>query len=367
VGPPDPRRLSRSLRRSLLFAILLLVLFLVFLRTSSRPSPGPAGTASGSIEVFFSRPDAASASFRGGPDAHLAQAIDAAQRTIEMAIYDLDLWSVRDALLRAHARGVDVRLVVESDNLDQPELAALIAAGIPVVADELESLMHDKFTVLDDREVWTGSMNYTVNDAYRNDNNLVRLRSASAAEVYRDEFEEMFSARAFGALSPPGEGRSLRLDDGSKLEIYFAPDDRPLPRLLELIRGADASIDFLAFSFTSPELAQALAEKARDGVRVRGVIEAGQAENLGSQWGALRRGGLDVLIDANPANMHHKVLILDGRTVVFGSYNLSRSAEASNDENLVVAEVPALADGFEMEFERIYRAAASAGPILERR
>ena len=53
--------------------------------------------------------------------------------------------------------------------------------------------MHDKFTVIDGREVWTGSMNYTVNDAYFNDNNLIRLRDSAAAQAYAAEFDEMFN------------------------------------------------------------------------------------------------------------------------------------------------------------------------------
>ncbi|MEK7682538.1 MAG: hypothetical protein AAB321_00640 [Chloroflexota bacterium] len=47
--------------------------------------------------------------FEGGPDAALAQAIDQAQYTVEVAAYEFDLWSLRDALIRAHRRGATVR------------------------------------------------------------------------------------------------------------------------------------------------------------------------------------------------------------------------------------------------------------------
>ena len=52
--------------------------------------------------------------------------------------------------------------------------------------------MHNKFVILDRLEVWTGSMNYTINGAYHNDNNLVRVRSNRLADNYTAEFEEMF-------------------------------------------------------------------------------------------------------------------------------------------------------------------------------
>jgi phosphatidylserine/phosphatidylglycerophosphate/cardiolipin synthase-like enzyme len=342
--------------RAAVFGAVLVVLFVAFLWQSAPESPpAPDPRLSAHLEVRFTRPDPNGPStLRGGPDADLAQAIDRAETTVDMAIYDLNLWSIRDALLAAKRRGVDVRLVVESDNLASPELAELIAAGIPVVADGAEPLMHDKFTVIDGAEVWTGSMNYTIRDGYRNDNNLVTLRSAEAAAAYHDEFEEMFLDGAFGALSPPGSGLRLHLEDGSAIEIYFAPDDRPLDRLVELIEAAESQVDFLAFAFTSPDLAGAIRARAAAGVRVRGVIESGQAENLGSEWPALRDAGLDVRLDGNPANMHHKVIVIDRSVVVFGSYNLSRSAEYFNDENLVVVHGPAIAARFLAEFERVF-------------
>jgi phosphatidylserine/phosphatidylglycerophosphate/cardiolipin synthase-like enzyme len=341
--------------RALGFAALLIVLLLAFARLASSHSSLPTPAVSDSIEVYFSRPiPGRPSSLRGGPDAALASAIDRADHSIDMAIYNLDLWSVRDALLRAADRGVDVRLVVEADNLGQPEILALIAAGIPVVADGWEPLMHDKFTVIDGGELWTGSMNYTVSDAYFNNNNLVRLRSPEAAAEYRHEFEEMFLDEAFGLFSPAGAGAALKLPDGTPIEVYFAPDDRPLGRLVELVASAEESVDLLAFSLTSDELTRALIERAEAGVRVRGVLDSDQAANLGSEWNALRQAGLDVHLDGSPDLMHHKVLILDGAVVVTGSYNFSRSAEEQNDENLVIVYDRGMAERYQEEFERVY-------------
>ena len=90
----------------------------------------------------------------------------------------LNLWSIRDALLHAHQRGVVVRLVMESDNMDTSEVQDLLDAGIHIIGDQREGLMHDKFVVIDRSEVWTGSMNYTVTGAYKDNNNLLLIRSA---------------------------------------------------------------------------------------------------------------------------------------------------------------------------------------------
>lgn len=352
--PPGGRLKRLRLSTGLAF-LLLAALFAAFVALNRSTEPAPSLRVGGFLEVRFTRPVAdGPRSLRGGPDADLAQAIDQAQSSVDMAIYDLNLWSVRDALLRAERRGVRVRLVVETDNLDSPELYDLIAAGIPVVADGWDWLMHDKFTVIDGREVWTGSMNYTVRDGYFNDNNLLRLVSDDVAAAYAEEFEEMFVEDTFGAFSPPGDGRTARLSDGTEVEVYFAPDDRPLRRLLALVESAQSRIDFLAFAFTSSDLAQAMIEADRRGVAVRGVIEAGQAANLGTQWDVFDRAGLDVRLDGNPDNMHHKVIVIDAVTVVTGSYNLSRSAEEFNDENLVVIHAAELGALFLEEVDRIY-------------
>ena len=310
-------------------------------------------------QVYFTHPESLSAqTYRGGPDQALVEAIDRARLSVDMAVYDLNLWSVRDALLAADQRGVTVRLVVESDNIDQDEIQELKAAGLPVLGDRREGLMHDKFTVIDRLEVWTGSMNYTLSDTYRNNNNLVRLRSERLAEDYTTEFEEMFVEDRFGPGSPADTPYSQLAVDGTDLEVYFSPEDGTAVRLVDLVQAAQESVYFLAYSFTQDELAEALLERSQAGIDVAGVMEARQVEsNTGSDYELFRDAGLDVRLDGNPNHMHHKVLIIDRRIVVTGSYNFSRSAEERNDENTLVIHSPEFTAPFLEEFQRLFAAA----------
>jgi hypothetical protein len=144
---------------------------------------------------------------------------------VDVAVLQLDLWSIRDALLEAHRDGVKVRLVVESDYSDSQELQELIEAGIPVLGDRREGLMHNKFTIIDRQEVWTGSMNYTITDGYRNNNNLVRINSPQLAQNYTTEFEEMFVDDSFGPGSPANTPNPSMILNGVRLESCFSPDD----------------------------------------------------------------------------------------------------------------------------------------------
>jgi phosphatidylserine/phosphatidylglycerophosphate/cardiolipin synthase-like enzyme len=306
--------------------------------------------------VYFTNPDdPKSQSLRGGPDRHLADAIGAARASVDIAVQQLDLWSVRDALIDAHQRGVTVRMVTESDYLDTEEIQQLIEVGIPVLGDRREGLMHDKFVVIDRHEVWTGSMNYTVSEGYRNNNNLVRIRSARLAEDYLAEFAEMFDLDQFGPGSPSNTPYPALTVDGTSLEVYFSPDDGVADHLQRLIGSARESVYFMAFSFTSDELAQAILDRAGAGVTVAGVMEASQyRSNLGSDYDKFRQAGLDVRLDGNPRNMHHKIIIIDQYTVITGSYNFTFSAETQNDENLLILHNPQIAAIFLNEFQDVF-------------
>src|SRR3970282_2160160 len=125
---------------------------------------------------------------------------------------------------------------------DEAEVQALIAGDIPVLGDRRQGLMHDKFVIIDRLEVWTGSMNFTINDAYKNNNNLIRIRSSRLAENYLAEFEEMFVDDDFGPGSPAKPPYSSLSVDGTLLEVYFSPDDGTAARLVDLIASAQESI-----------------------------------------------------------------------------------------------------------------------------
>jgi phosphatidylserine/phosphatidylglycerophosphate/cardiolipin synthase-like enzyme len=353
-----------------LISITITSLVAIFLLTAciesppTATSPQPTVTASGEtstppldwIAIYFSDTHSPTAdSYRGGPDAALADAIHKAHASVDVAIYHLNLWSIRDALIEAHQKGVQVRVVTESDNLDEVEIQELIDAGIPVLGDRRESYMHNKFVVIDNAEVWTGSMNFTTTGAYHNDNHLIRLRSPQLAENYTTEFEEMFTQDFFGDNILSNTPHPQLEIEGALVETYFSPDDGTAGRIVELINAAQSTISFMVYSFTSDEIASALLSQASNGVTVMGVFEENQyLSNAGTKFDQLLASGLDVRLDGNPNNMHHKVLIIDEAIVITGSYNFSNNAEKRNDENTLVIHHPAIAAEYLAEFERVF-------------
>jgi len=319
------------------------------------------------FQVYFTNPaDPMAEDYAGGPDEALADAIHAARLSLDVAVYSLNLWSIRDAILDAYRRGVDMRIVMESDNMDSDEAQALIAAGIPILGDRREGLMHNKFVVIDRQEVWSGSMNFTTGGAYQDNNNLFRIRSLEIAQDYTQEFNEMFVEDKFGpdvvadrvgtaeGLPAHSPYPSLTIGD-TTLEIYFSPNDGVAARLVTLIQSAQESIYFMAYSFTSNDIGAAMMERAEAGVTVTGVMDEGQVNSSqGSEYDPFRQAGLDVRLDGNPGLMHHKVIIIDRNIVITGSYNFSASAEEVNDENLIVIYNADIAAQYLAEFMRIY-------------
>jgi phosphatidylserine/phosphatidylglycerophosphate/cardiolipin synthase-like enzyme len=307
-------------------------------------------------EIYFTDPTSPSASqFDGGLDQPLVAAIDAARLSVHVAIYSLNLNDVRLALIRAHRRGVDVRLVMESDNMDSEDPQDLKDAGIPMLGDRRQGLMHNKFMVIDGSEVWSGSMNYTGSGAYSDNNNLLRIQSTAVAQDYEAEFREMFQKDLFGPdLGDPTPNPHV-LVDGTPIDVYFSPDDHVQAALLTLLDSARSSINFLAYSFTSNPLGDAVARAAAAGVKVHGVMDADQARaDVGTEFDAFRSSGLDVRLDRNAGQMHDKLFIVDDDLVAVGSYNFTASAERVNDENLLVIHSPAIARLYLQEFQRVY-------------
>jgi len=309
--------------------------------------------------VYFTDPGSIEAqTYTGGPGDALAEAISQARVSVDVAAYSLNLWEIRDALLDAQRRGISIRMVTDGANMDVPEVQELIQAGIPVKGDHSKSLMHNKFFVIDRMEVWTGSMNPTLGGAYYDNNDLIRIRNADLAENYTVEFEEMFVESRFsrGSLANTPHPRLVIKD--AEIETYFSPEDGTAERIVELIESAQESIYFLAYSLTSDDISAAIIDRSHDGIEVLGVMDESQFKsNIGTEYEHLLEAGIDVRLDGNPENMHHKLIILDKKIVITGSYNFSNSAETRNDENTLIIHSSEIAQKYLKEFWRVYNEA----------
>lgn len=367
--------MQRTYRLSLLLVLALLVVGAVacsleewndlISQLQNTPTPlalddeFPPAASSAWYRVYFTKPiyPDRPANRPAGLDRPLAAFINTAQKSVDICIFQLDLPNVVQALIDAHTRGVQLRVVTDIDILnnskENPPFKQLQEAGIKVVGGNSNAIMHNKFVVVDGAAVWTGSWNFTANDTFRYNNNAILIQSEQLARNYTVTFEKMFIDGQFGPARKPG-GVTTRLSiNGVAVENYFTPEDDATARIVERLKQAKTSIDFMAFSFTDDTIGKTVRDRAKAGVRVRGVFETTGSETTASEYGILKKAKLQVYQDGNPYLMHHKVFIIDGQTVILGSFNFSRNANTSNDENLLIIDDAALAQAFMQEFERV--------------
>jgi phosphatidylserine/phosphatidylglycerophosphate/cardiolipin synthase-like enzyme len=365
-------------------AIVVLVIALVLaLALFNRPAQGPVGSslpapagpsvspvgspvsvASDVWQVAFtsplSPPDNDPSKHRGSLDDKLVALIGRAARTVDVADYDFDLANVAQAMASAAKRGVRVRMVTDSDTLDntrdaevQAAFATLSAARIPIVPDNRQPIMHNKFTVVDGEWVEMGSWNYTDGDTYHLNNNLAIFHSKELADNYTTEFEKMFVQQKFGPTKPKGVPHPSLQVGGMRMENYFAAEDGVAERVIQKINQAQHTIHFLAFSFTHDGMGRAMLDRHTAGAEVQGIFETTGSNTPFSEYGKMKRAGLDVYQDGNPYVMHHKVILLDDHVTIFGSFNFSDNADRDNDENLLIVDSPEFTAQFEQEYQRV--------------
>jgi phosphatidylserine/phosphatidylglycerophosphate/cardiolipin synthase-like enzyme len=341
-------------------------------RGAGEPTPRPplvVGQGGDWWTVYFTAPQSGADGndVTGTVAAQLIEQIDAAQETIDIAAFELNLTPLAQALVNAHQRGLQVRFFTDDEyglGVDEDEghgqFALLEAAGIPVRTDERTALMHNKFWIFDRQRVWTGSTNATVNDIFRNNNNVLLIDSPVVAAFYEREFAELWAGES-GPTSPSTVDEQSTTVDGSAVQVYFAAEDEVISHLIPLVGSAQSQVRFMAFSFTHDGLGQALLAQAQAGVDVQGIFETRGSETESSELRRLFCAGLPMRQDGNPRTFHHKVIVIDEATVVTGSLNFSENADSSNDENMVVVSNRDLAALYLQEFASRWAEAKAPG------
>jgi phosphatidylserine/phosphatidylglycerophosphate/cardiolipin synthase-like enzyme len=333
---------------------------------STTPQPGAADipTVPGSggewWQVYFSDPNNINnpENIAGSIEEQLINRINATSRSIHIAAFEFNLTPVAEALIAAHERGVEVQWLTDDEHgleadeeADHGQFAMVEEAGIEVRSDDRSALMHNKFWIFDDQTVWTGSTNITVNDMFRNNNNVIVIESPELAAIYEREFAELWDG-SFGPTSPSDVDRQRLTINDTPVGVYFAAEDEVVDQLLPHLQSAQRDTRFMAFSFTQDDLGGVLLDRANAGVDVQGIFETRGSETEFSELRPFYCADLPVRQDGNPQTFHHKVFIVDDQLVITGSFNFSDGANDSNDENAIVIRNTEIASLYLEEFDR---------------
>lgn len=204
--------------------------------------------------------------------------------------------------------------------------------------------MHHKFCVVDHHVLITGSMNPTQTDALRNHNNLLIIDSPTLSSFFEKEFVEMQS----GIYGKGGAHKNTLLRNNYTWNIYFCPEEHCQNTLLNKLEQATHA-DVLVFAFTDEQIALRLAN-----IQSRVIMEKRQSRQKTSVFPLLKKFNVSFKEDNTSATLHHKVFIIDNKTVFFGSYNPTKAGNEWNDEVLLSTNDPLIVNGFIKEFERLW-------------
>ena len=307
----------------------------------------------------------------------LADFIASTARTLELALYDVRLHDdtaeiVREALVGAHDRGVDVRLVYNLDRPDRvpvpppPKTEPELVESLPFATVAIQGwpdLMHHKFVIRDGAAVWTGSTNWTDDSWTREENVIAVVESADVAARFHQDFDQLWTTRD---VQRSGKGDSTAVSvDGKAVRTWFSPKrgEQLAHAIAHALGAAERRVRIASPVITSGPILGTLAEVAADRkLDLAGVVDATQISEVRSQWEAngnasWKLPSLAFVLEnghftgkrstpyapgAVHDYMHAKVTVCDD-TVFVGSFNLSHSGE-QNAENVLQFEDSALAE-----------------------
>jgi phosphatidylserine/phosphatidylglycerophosphate/cardiolipin synthase-like enzyme len=350
---------------------------------------GIATFSAAGLNVFFQSKRAA---IDGKAVSQLVKFIQGARHSLDVAIYDMRNGDVLKAL-KGISTKVQLQILYDNgkaggssttvDPKSSTTAQAISAAGLKAFAQPVKEksghLMHDKFVVRDGTSVWSGSGNFTNGGLLLQDNNFFIMDSPAIAAAYSKTFGDLGSPGHSASHTTSIAGTPTKIKIGNiPVTIFFSTQRGAIEGIETEIKGrlkGSKKIRLIAMLVSDQGiLASLLACKKKD---IKGVLDPHEMKvvmkkktNDPSFWFA---NGDPRFVAANSHAfngtgdkndfMHNKVLIIDDKLVITGSYNFSENAEA-NDENLLIFESAGLAAAYDKYFNALFAQYQKTGAKL---
>lgn len=144
--------------------------------------------------------------------------------------------------------------------------------------------------------------------------------------------------------------RRAKFDEGNPA-IYFTPGDPTTKAVVDELNTATRIVRVQAYSFTSAPIAKALVDAQKRGIEVTAILDKSNMTAQYSSADFLAHGGVPTYIDAKHAIAHNKIMIIDGATVITGSFNFTKAAQENNAENLMILRDENVAEEYEQNWQ----------------
>jgi len=336
-------RLAGIARRSARAIVVIAGVVLAALPSSAAT---PAARAADAGYQLIQEPDAGYSPIIG--------LISGAARSIRITIYELTDPAAINALIDAHNRGVDTRVILDAAfhgrNTNTATFQQLSGAGVGVKWAPNGVIYHQKTITIDDATAAVGTGNLTPQyysssrDAWVLDTNPVDVGAIAAT------FDTDYSAAPSGRPPPATAAPNL----------VWSPMARAI--FLQRIDQAAHSIDVTSEELKDRPVLSALDKAARRGVQCRIVLTENPAWSKGIAEVSAAGCSVHLFPDTESAlYMHEKILLTDNTALIIGSQNLSTTSLVENRElslALDTAIAPDLIAAVESTFDADYAAAS---------
>ncbi len=150
---------------------------------------------------------------------------------------------------------------------------------------------------------------------------------------------------------PLAHAGDLKLDD-AQVQVYFSPDDKCTHAIVKEIIGAKSEVFLQAYAFTSDEIAAALVQAHKKGVHVELILDKSNRSAKYTAGDVTAGAGIPTYIDSRHAIANNKIMIIDGRIVITGSFNFTKAAEEKNAENILIIRNKDVAEAYLGNWQR---------------
>ena len=267
--------------------------------------------------------------------------IDSAKKSVDVTMYEFTDPAMRDALVEAAARGVDVRVILDKtgeQKKDQPVFDYLNAHGVHAVWDDTDDFRftHQKTVTVDGEtsaimtgnftpEYYGTSRDFAVIDTNKND-------VAAIQDVFNHDFAGIGGTKTDGYTPPSGD------------HLVWSPTTAQ-SKIFALIDGAQHTLTLDEQYVASQDIADHLISAAQRGVDVN--LTMVNNPSYYKYWDQLAAAGVHVHLYGQSADtyIHAKDIVADGSTAIVGSINLSDNSMLNNRELAIQTDDPGVVAG----------------------
>ena len=136
---------------------------------------------------------------------------------------------------------------------------------------------------------------------------------------------------------------SVSVATATDIQVFFSPHGGCTEAIVKNLQSATNTVLVQAYSFTSAPIAKALVDAHKRGVNVTVILDKSQRTERYREADFLLHADIPTFIDAKHNIAHNKIMVIDGHTIITGSFNFTKAAENENAENLLVIDDPKLA------------------------